>query len=230
MTKALVKTSDHDKRDERDGRDERDMRDAADRETAETGITRKGEHHGLSLAQIKRIEDARHDDTDVPPPLSLPSGDPPILESISPNTAVIGGPDVTMTASGIGFTESSVISFNGGEEPTTFVDGGRVTTIVKPSTATTPGSYPVTVANGDKVSGEASFTFTEAGAFAVMNPEGKTADPPDKTAEPSAKGSWGTDPDVDPADPDELEDEIEQAEEEGEFKSTHPKTKTKTKR
>lgn len=225
MTKALVKTSDHDKRDERD---ERDMRDAADRETAETGITRKGEHHGLSLAQIKRVEDARHDDTDVPPPLTLPSGDPPILESISPNTAVIGGPDVTMTASGIGFTEASVISFNGGEEPTTFVDGGRVTTIVKPSTATTPGSYPVTVANGDKVSGEASFTFTEAGAFAAMNPEGPTEQPADETAErPSEAKAWS---DADPADPDELEDEIEQAEEEGEFKSTHPKTKTKTKR
>ena len=220
MTKALVKTSDHDKRDERD---ELDMRDAADRETAETGITRKGEHHGLSLGQIKKIEDARHDDTDVPPPLTLPSGDPPILESISPNTAVIGGPDVTMTASGIGFTEASVISFNGGEEPTTFVDGGRVTTIVKPSTATTPGSYPVSVANGDKVSGEASFTFTEAGAFAVMNPPTEeTAEHSDETAK-----SWG---DADPTDPDELEDEIEQAEEEGEFKSTHPKTKTKTKR
>jgi len=229
MSKAAKRYDD----DDRNKRDELDQRDAADRETAETGITRKGEHHGLSLGQIKKIEDARHDDTDVPPPLTLPSGEPPILESISPNTAVIGGPDITMTASGIGFTESSVISFNGGEEPTTFVDGGRVTTIVKPSTATTPGSYPVTVANGDKVSGEASFTFTEAGAFAVMNPEGKTPEPPDKTAERSDKGSWGiakTDPDVDPADPDELEDEIEQAEEEGEFKSTHPKTKTKTKR
>jgi hypothetical protein len=210
-------------------RDERDLRDAADRETAETGITRKGEHHGLSLGQIKKIEDARHDDTDVPPPLTLPSGDPPILESISPNTAVIGGPDITMTASGIGFTEASVISFNGGEEPTTFVDGGRVTTIVKPSTATTPGSYPVSVANGDKVSGEASFTFTEAGAFATMNP------PTDEAVGRSDKtgGTWGiakTDPDADPTDPDELEDEIEQAEEEGEFKLTHPKTKTKTKR
>jgi hypothetical protein len=217
MTKALVKTSD---RDEHDDRNKPDLRDAADRETAETGITRKGEHHGLSLAQIKRVEDARHDDTDVPPPLTLPSGDPPILESISPNTAVIGGPDVTMTASGIGFTEASVINFNGGEEPTTFVDGGRVTTIVKPSTATTPGSYPVTVANGDKVSGAASFTFTEAGAFAAMNP------PTEETTKRSdeTSGSWGD------ADPDELEDEIEQAEEEGEFKSMHPKTKTKTKR
>jgi hypothetical protein len=213
MSKALIKTS------ERDERDELDKRDAADKETAETGITRKGEHHGLSLGQIKKVEDARHDDTDVPPPLTLPSGEPPILESISPNTAVIGGPDVTMTASGIGFTEASVISFNGGEEPTVYVDGGRLTTIVKPSTATTPGSYPVTVANGDKVSEAASFTFTEAGAFAAMNPTDETAE------RPSEAKVWS---DADPADPDELEDEIEQAEEEGEFKSTHkPKTKTK---
>jgi hypothetical protein len=44
--------------------------------------------------------------------------------------------------------------------------------------------------------------------------------------------AWGADEDTstDPADPDDLEDEIEQAEEEGEFKATHAKPKTKTKR
>ena len=83
----------------------------------------------------------------------------PVLNSISPNNAVIGGEDLTMEVIGSGFLEESVIVFNGGEEPTTFVSATRLTTIVKPSTATTPGTYPVGVVGAD---GEASFTFTEA--------------------------------------------------------------------
>ena len=68
----------------------------------------------------------------------------------------------------------------------------RLTTIVKPSTATTPGTYPVTVVNAFGQSEPAGFTFTQSGA-----------------------------PAAEYADPDELEDEIEQAEDEGEFKSVH---------
>jgi hypothetical protein len=38
----------------------------------------KGAYHGLSEEQIKKIEDARHDDSEgVPPPVSLPPDPPP---------------------------------------------------------------------------------------------------------------------------------------------------------
>ena len=118
----------------------------------------------------------------------------PVLTSLTPDTAVIGGADVTMKVSGTGFTPASVITFNGGDEPTSFTSPTEVSTGVKPSTATTPGAYPVTVRNGDLDSGQLSFTFT--------------------AAEPEAEATWG-------ADPDELEDEIEQAREDGEFVPTH---------
>ena len=86
----------------------------------------------------------------------------PTLGSISPNTAVIGGEDVTMVCNGTDFTSASVITFNGGDEPTTFISENQVSTIVKPSTAGTPGAYPVTVKNSTLESDPVEFTFTEA--------------------------------------------------------------------
>jgi hypothetical protein len=159
-------------------------------------------YHGYNLTQIKRMEDARYDDTTPPPPVGAPK-----LTSIDPDTAEIGGPDLTLTATGSGFGPDSYLTFNGGQESTVHVDANTLTTIVKPSTATLPGTYPVTVVNAFGQSTSAGFTFTQSAA--------------------RASGSdWGSEA----ADPDELEDEIEQAEEEGEFKSTHAKPKTKTKR
>ena len=85
----------------------------------------------------------------------------PKVTGCTPSTAEIGAADLTLQVTGTGFTQASTILFNGGEEPTTFVSATRLTTIVKPSTATTPGTYPVGVVGAD---GEASFTFTEADA------------------------------------------------------------------
>ena len=85
----------------------------------------------------------------------------PTLTSISPNTAVIGDPDVTMTVTGTDFSEQSVITFNGGEEATEFVSDTELTTVVKPSTAGTAGPVPVTVKNSTLESDPLDFTFTD---------------------------------------------------------------------
>lgn len=86
----------------------------------------------------------------------------PTLSGISPSTAVRGGADLTMTCTGTGFvTGLTRITFNGGDEPTTFVSATSVTTIVKPSTATVAGGYPVNVHNGPLASTTPrTFTFT----------------------------------------------------------------------
>jgi IPT/TIG domain len=96
-------------------------------------------------------------------PLVGALGPPPVLSSLSPDTAAIGDPDVVMTATGSGFTANSVINFNGGDEPTTFVSDTELSTTVRPSTATTAGSYPVLVKNGPQASAPQDFTFTEPG-------------------------------------------------------------------
>lgn len=104
--------------------------------------------------------------TDGTPP-ELPAGGVPVLTSISPDTAAIGAADVTLHCIGTGFGPKAVITFNGGDEPTTFVSKTEVTTIVKPSTATTAGTYPVTVKNPSGESAPQGFTFTQAGTTAA---------------------------------------------------------------
>jgi hypothetical protein len=89
-----------------------------------------------------------------------------VVDSISPDTAVMGAdePDVTMTVTGTGFSPESKIFFNGGEENTVRVSSTELTTIVKPSTAQVAGTYPVSVyrPEDERMSNEVGFTFTEA--------------------------------------------------------------------
>ena len=84
------------------------------------------------------------------------------ITSLDPAQAAIGGPDVTLNVNGFAFLEGDTIVFNGGEEPTTFVSGSLLTTGVKPSTATTPGSYEVLVRTAYGDTPPFLFTFTEA--------------------------------------------------------------------
>lgn len=101
--------------------------------------------------------------TDPAPP--IPMDEPlPVLDSIDPTEAAIGDADLTLTCRGSGFTLKSRIYFNNGEEPTTFVSETELTTTVRPSTASTPGSYPVQVRSSTAKSGDQMFTFTEAEA------------------------------------------------------------------
>ena len=88
----------------------------------------------------------------------------PTLDAVTPNSAAIGGEELTMEASGAGFTAESVIVFNGGEEVTTFVDANTLTTQVRPATATVTGAFPVLVRTFSHETEAVDFTFTEAGA------------------------------------------------------------------
>jgi hypothetical protein len=97
------------------------------------------------------------------PPGTPPPAVPLVLEDIDPDSAEIGSADLTLTLTGTGFTGDSVIVFNGGDEPTTFVSDTELTTIVKPSTAGTEGDFPVLVRNAGEQSAALDFTFTAAG-------------------------------------------------------------------
>jgi IPT/TIG domain len=100
----------------------------------------------------------------VTPPEPEPNPDAPTITSLAPATAVIGSTDFTMRVLGTNFIETSVITFNGGDEATEFVSDTELTTGIKPSTAGTPGDYPVQVKNGTLVSNYVNFSFTEAAA------------------------------------------------------------------
>jgi hypothetical protein len=89
-------------------------------------------------------------------------GEAPDLESLDPDEADAGDvADIVMHVHGTGFTEQSVIYFNGLQEPTTFVSETEVTTGVKPSLFTVPAVCPVTVRNGSYESDALEFEFLD---------------------------------------------------------------------
>jgi hypothetical protein len=86
----------------------------------------------------------------------------PEIEELEPDEVEAGSAeDITMHVHGTGFTDKSVITFNGLDEPTVFVSENEVTTIVKPSLFTVPAVCPVTVKNGGYESEEVEFEFLE---------------------------------------------------------------------
>ena len=86
--------------------------------------------------------------------------EPPTLASLSPDTAVSGDPDLTLSCTGTGFTGRTVIKFGDHDEPTTLVSDTEVTTGVKPSLFA-PAVVPVLVHNGPISTDPLDFTFTE---------------------------------------------------------------------
>lgn len=107
------------------------------------------------------------------------------LTAITPSSAEIGGPDLTLHATGTGFTAESKLTFNGGDETTVFVSGTELTTGIKPSTASVAGSYPVTVKRGDEETDPQTFTFTAAAGATSAKKD--TAHDKDKDADAKAE-------------------------------------------
>lgn len=92
----------------------------------------------------------------------VPAPTAPTLDSLDPPDATAGDPDVTLRCLGTGFTDATVINFNGGDETTVFVSDSELTTIVKTSGAEfeiTPGTYPVSVHNDLGASETLMFTI-----------------------------------------------------------------------
>jgi hypothetical protein len=85
---------------------------------------------------------------------------PLTLTALEPASASITAADFEGHVRGTGFTEDSVIIWNGAEEPTRFVDDTDVWTMVVPSVVTAPTVLDVYVRNGDgQVSNIVPFTW-----------------------------------------------------------------------
>jgi len=97
----------------------------------------------------------------------LPQAPPPEVEvtvtALEPATASISDADFEGHIRGTGFTEETVIVWNGADEPTRFVDSTNVWTTVVPSVVTAPTTVSVTVRNGDQTAPtDLDFTWTDA--------------------------------------------------------------------
>jgi hypothetical protein len=82
---------------------------------------------------------------------------PPVLTSLTPPSAKLGDPNFTLHVIGTGFRPGSVILWNGGAEPTTYVSATELTTGVNMATAAVAMPIPVQV---ETVSGLRSNVLT----------------------------------------------------------------------
>jgi hypothetical protein len=86
----------------------------------------------------------------------------PTVTMLTPNSAEVGDPSFLLHVHGTNFTSGSIIVFNGGEEPTTFVSATEVTTQVDMTTVLLPAVVPVAVISTDGVQSDSmNFTFTD---------------------------------------------------------------------
>ena len=88
----------------------------------------------------------------------------PVLESLSPSTAVAGSGAFTLTVSGSGFTSGASVYWNGAPLASTSVSDTQLTASVPAADLTTAGSAQVTVQNtaAGPASGALPFTITPA--------------------------------------------------------------------
>lgn len=92
----------------------------------------------------------------------LPEVPPPVIDSIAPDTEIVGNPDVIATITGSGFLEASKAFVNDGELETVFVSDTELTALFTISGATEPGSWPITVRHGNQTSNAVNFTLEAA--------------------------------------------------------------------
>jgi len=116
-------------------------------------------------------------------PTSPPPPNPaPVISSISPTSALIGGPSFTLTVNGSGFIQGSRVRFSGRDRPTTFVSSTELTalidsTLISPPFFFGPPSISVfTPAPGGGTSAEIPFTLINpAPVITLITPSAVTA-------------------------------------------------------
>ncbi len=96
----------------------------------------------------------------------------PSLTSVSPNSVTVGGSTFTLTVNGSGFTNQSVVRWNGANRTTTFVSATQLTASIPATDIATTGTASVVVFNPGTGGGVSPQTLTvsinpppQAGSF-----------------------------------------------------------------
>ena len=104
----------------------------------------------------------------------------PDIEALEPDEIALGAAATTLSVSGTGFTDKSVISMDGEDVPTTFVSAEELTTPLDPAQWSAAGVVQVVVKNGGYKSEEVEFEILEAGPAASRQSKRTKAKPPGK--------------------------------------------------
>jgi hypothetical protein len=101
---------------------------------------------------------------------------PPAITSLSPNTAVAGGPTFTLTVNGSNFASDAVVQWNGSPLTTNIVNANQLTAVVPANLLAFAGVAQVTVTSGGVTSNFVNFEVTPT--ISSLNPSGATAGGP----------------------------------------------------
>ncbi|HLB36090.1 MAG TPA: Ig-like domain-containing protein [Gemmatimonadales bacterium] len=96
----------------------------------------------------------------------------PVLSTLTPTSALQGGPAFTLTVTGSGFVSSSTVRWNGVNRTTTVVSATQLTASIPASDLVTAGTAQVTVfspAPGGGTSSARSFTVTAGNPLPVLS-------------------------------------------------------------
>jgi hypothetical protein len=85
----------------------------------------------------------------------------PVLTALDPGTAEMQSGDITVTITGTGFTETSVLVWNDADDVADYVSPTELTTTVKTDLSTVAVDCKVEVRNGDQLSNSLTFSITE---------------------------------------------------------------------
>jgi uncharacterized protein (TIGR03437 family) len=104
----------------------------------------------------------------------------PVLFTVSPSSAAAGGPSVNITATGVGFTRTDVLTFNAAALPTTYVSSTTLTGAVPATSMRTVGTATVQVSDstGSGRSLGQPFAVTAAPVIGTIVPVSVTAGSP----------------------------------------------------
>jgi len=86
----------------------------------------------------------------------------PVISSLSPPSAVAGGPSFSLTVTGANFTAGSTVNWNGAARGTSFTSATQVVAVILAADIAAIGSNTVTVSTGSSKSNSLSFAVTAA--------------------------------------------------------------------
>ena len=94
----------------------------------------------------------------------------PLATSLSPTSANVGGPALTLTVTGSGFISASVVRWNGVARPTTFVSGTSLQAAISAADIAAVGTAQITVFTpgpGGGTSSPLTFTINQAPTLTI---------------------------------------------------------------
>ena len=87
----------------------------------------------------------------------------PVITTLSPSSASMGGPDFTLTVNGSNFLSSLTVAWNGAPLATKFIGGGQLTALVPAALIAAVGTGRVTVTGNGASSNALTFTIALPG-------------------------------------------------------------------